>query len=115
MDAFADSDIGFAVCTWDIGFDPRNIANADWDRTAVAATAAADWLGGIFIWPFRYRRLGFTFEGFYYDKCTECYTCTFYINLLLVHLPEEQFVHPRIPGRSSNVQHFLYMSTNVQL
>ena len=37
MDAFADSDIGFAVCTWDIGFDPRSIANADWDRTATIA------------------------------------------------------------------------------
>ena len=52
---------------------------------------------------------------FYYDKCTECYTCTFYINLPLVLLPEEQFVHPWIPGRSCNVQHFLHTSTNVQI
>lgn len=44
MDAFADSDIGLAVCTWDIGFDPTRVLPmpiADSDRTDIAVAAAA--------------------------------------------------------------------------
>lgn len=70
MDAFADSDIGFAVCTWDD--TPSSTEEYCQCRLGTAIPAHG---GGIYSFfcplSLQSNRGGVHFEGFYRDKCTE--------------------------------------------